>query len=116
MANDRKAEIWRSKDGRTWRIGRGAEIAWIDENTPSGLAITAAIPPVFDAFATLELPGTGNHRAASSREEWEHLDKDSDRHDAGVLAVLSEHSDPQPWWLGYLDSGATTSSSATHGE
>ena len=24
-----------------------------------------------------------------------------------MLAVLSEHSEPQPWWLGYLDSGAT---------
>lgn len=107
MADDRETEIWRSEDGRAWRVGRDAEIAWIEENTEGGLTIRSAIPPVFEAYATLELPGTGNHRAASTREEWEGLDKDWDRHEAGVLAVLSEHSGPQPWWLGYLDSGAT---------
>jgi hypothetical protein len=41
----------------------------------SGLAITSAIPPVFEAYATLELPGSGDHDAASQLE-------DRDRHDA----------------------------------
>jgi hypothetical protein len=99
MADDRETEVWRSKDGRAWRIGRDAEIAWIRENTEGGLAITSAIPPVFEAYATLELPGSGDHDAASWLE-------DPDRHDAGVLAVLSEHATAQPWWLGYLDTGA----------
>lgn len=67
----------------------------------------AAIPPVFEAYATLELPGTGNQPAVSTAEEWEQLERDGDRHDAGVLAVLSEHSQPQPWWLGYLETGAS---------
>jgi hypothetical protein len=31
--------------------------------------------------------------------------EDPDRHSAGVLAVLSEHSAGQPWWIGYLDTG-----------
>jgi hypothetical protein len=89
------------KDGRRWRIGHYAEIAWIEENTPSGLAITSAIPPVFEAYATLEQPGSGDQEvvAASWNEDWE-------RHEAGVLAVLSEHTAQQPWWLGYLETGA----------
>jgi hypothetical protein len=107
MANNHKAEVWRSKDGRAWRIGRDAEIAWIEERTPGGLRITSAIPPIFEAYATLEFPGTGNQQSVSSGEKWEQLDKQWDRHEAGVLAVLSEHSKQQPWWLGYLDTGAS---------
>lgn len=107
MVNDRKIKAWRSKDGREWRIGGDAEVGWIEENTPGGLRITSAIPPVFEAYATLELPGTGNQPAASTAEEWEQLDKEWDRHDAGALALLTEHSGPQPWWLGYLETGAS---------
>jgi hypothetical protein len=99
MGPDRETQVWRTKDGRAWRIGRDGEIAWIEENTPSGLAVTSAIPPVFEAYATLELPGTGDQDAASALE-------DPDRHQAGVLAVLSERTAAQPWWLGYLDTGA----------
>jgi hypothetical protein len=75
----------------------------VEESTPGGLRVTSAIPPVFEAYATLELPGAGNQRAASSTAEWE---KEWDRHEAGVLSVLGEHSGPQPWWLGYLETGA----------
>jgi hypothetical protein len=100
-------ETWRSKDGREWRTGGDAEVAWIEENTPSGLRITSAIPPVFEAYSTLEQPGTGDHAPGSSLEKWEQLDNEWERHDAGVLAVLSEHSEPQPWWLGYLETGAS---------
>lgn len=106
MVGSGKTDIWRSGDGREWRIGGDAEVAWIEENTPSGLRITSAIPPIFEAYATLELPGTGNQPTASTAEEWEQLERDGDRHDAGVLAVLSEHSQAQPWWLGYLETGA----------
>ena len=90
MADGRETETWRSEDGRAWRIGGDAEVAWIEENTESGLTIRSAIPPVFEAYATLELPGTGDQRTASSREEWEQLNTDWDRHEAGVLAVLSD--------------------------
>jgi hypothetical protein len=98
MANDQSG-VRRSKDGRAWRIGGVSEVAWIEENTPSGLAITSAIPPVFEAYATLELPGIGNQDVASC------LDENQDRHDAAALAVLGEHTAAQPWWLGYLDTG-----------
>lgn len=99
MTADREADVYRGKDGRAWRIGGDAEIAWIRENTGVTRAITSAIPPQFSAYATLEQPRSGGHDPQSWLE-------DRERHDAGVLAVLSENTPVQPWWLGYLDTGA----------
>jgi hypothetical protein len=81
----------RPKDGRTWRIGTDGEVAWIKNGTATSLAITAAIPPVFEAYATVVLPPGGDGQ---------------DKHDRAVLALLSDQSPGQPWWLGYLDTGA----------
>jgi hypothetical protein len=83
--------VRRARDGSTWRIGTNAEIAWIANGTTMGRAITAAIPPVFEAYATAVLP---------------YEDEAQDKHDRAVLTLLSEHSPGQPWWLGYLDTGA----------
>jgi hypothetical protein len=94
------------KDGRRWRIGQAAEITWIEENTEFGLTIMSAIPPVFDAYATLEEPGTWLHREGVSVAVKPASDGDWDRHQAGVLAVLIEHTARQSWWLGYLETGA----------
>jgi hypothetical protein len=74
-------QVWRTKGDGAWRMGHDREVGWIQERTEGGLAITSAIPPVFEAYATLELPGTGDHDAASWLEN-------PQRHDAGVLAVL----------------------------
>jgi hypothetical protein len=100
MADDLETEVWRNKSGRAWRIGSQADFAWIEEGTEIGLPITSAIPPRFEAYATLELPGTGDHDPASPLE-------DQGRHDKAVIAVLSEHTAALPWWLGYLDTGAS---------
>jgi hypothetical protein len=100
VADDREAEVWGNKGGRAWRIGGEAEVAWIRESTEVSLGITSAIPPVFEAYATLELPGSRDHLSASPLE-------DPGRHNAGVLAVLGEHSAAQPWWIGYLDTGGS---------
>ncbi len=82
--------VRRARDGSTWRIGTEAEVAWIASGTSIGRTITAAIPPVFEAYATVVLPyGEGQVK-----------------HDRAVLAVLTEQSVSQPWWLGYLDTGA----------
>lgn len=83
MTDGHGAEVWVNKDGRAWRIGGETEVAWIRENTEISFAITSAIPPVFEAYATLELPGSGDHVSASPLE-------DPDRHDAGLLGVLSD--------------------------
>ena len=52
--------------------------------------IIAAIPPVFDAYATVVVPDSDEQR---------------NQHDLAVSALLSGHSAGQPWWLGYLDTG-----------
>jgi hypothetical protein len=83
--------VTRVGDGGTWRIGTSAEVAWIADGTVVGLTIAAAVPPVFEAYATVELP-RGDER--------------QDDHDRAVLSLLSEESAGQPWWLGYLDTGA----------
>jgi len=83
--------VTRTRDGSTWRIGTAAEVAWIANGTSAGRTITAAIPPVFDGYATDLLPPGGEGQ---------------DAHDRAVLALLSEQSPDQPWWLGYLDTGA----------
>jgi hypothetical protein len=83
--------VKRARAGNTWRIGTAAEVAWIENGTSAGLAITAAIPPVFEAYATVVLPEGGDGQ---------------DEHDQAVIALLSGQSAGQPWWLGYLDTGA----------
>lgn len=98
MAHDPESCLCRTKDGRAWRIGGQSTVVWIEDRTHAGLAITSAIPPEFGAYATLELPGTDDHDSPSWLE-------DQERHDTGVLAVLTEHTTTQPWWLGYLNTG-----------
>jgi hypothetical protein len=80
----------RGKDGRSWRIGTVADAAWISDGTTIDLTITSAIPPIFDAYATVLTP-----------EEVE----DNAAHEQALLAVLRQHTSDQPWWLGYLDTG-----------
>ncbi len=72
------------------RFGGSEQVAWITEATTPGSVITAAIPPVFARYATIEI-----------------LDEDADeaRSDAALLEVLRAHTPAQPWWLGYLDTG-----------
>jgi hypothetical protein len=90
-AEDPCPPVRRARDGSTWRIGTDAEVAWIASGTSVGRTISAAIPPVFDAYATVVLPDS---------------DEERKKHDRAVSALLSEHSAGQPWWLGYLDTGA----------
>ncbi|GAA4985689.1 hypothetical protein [Actinopolymorpha pittospori] len=68
-----------------------SEVAWIADGISVDRTITAAIPPVFEAYATVLLPHGGQGQ---------------DEHDRAVLTLLSEQSVGQPWWLGYLDTGA----------
>jgi hypothetical protein len=65
-----------------------------------GLSITASIPRVFAAYATLVFPlGLESSRDQTRTAE--------DRFDDALLRVLCAHTEPQPWWLGFLDTGAS---------
>jgi hypothetical protein len=82
------------RDGRAWRLGADADAAWINDRTPAGDTITSAIPPVFASYCALELPDA-NDRAELAR------------HEQAVIERLAEQTPEQPWWLGYLDTGAS---------
>jgi hypothetical protein len=83
--------VRRAGDDTTWRVGTAAEVAWIVDGTSVGLTITSAIPPLFETYATVVLPYAGEGQEG---------------HDRTVLTLLAEHTADQPWWLGYLDTGA----------
>jgi hypothetical protein len=81
------------RDGLNWRVGTDADIAWINHGTiRPGTAITTAVPPDFASYCTLVLP-----HGEDAELSW---------HEQAVLALLRRQTAPQPWWLGYLDTGA----------
>ncbi|GIJ79116.1 hypothetical protein SAMN05443287_101565 [Micromonospora phaseoli] len=79
-----------TRDGRSWRIGTASDVSWLAGQTTLGLSITTAIPPVFDAYATCHPPDAVSLAA----------------HERAMVGELVEHTADQPWWLGYLDTGA----------
>ena len=74
-----------------WRIGTDAEVAGIQDSITRGLTIESAIPPHFASYATIVVPDQDEGRS-------EHLDL--------LLRMLEEQSGSQPWWLGFLETGA----------
>jgi hypothetical protein len=88
------------RDGRTWRIGTEDEVAWINAGITPGTSIAASIPPLFAAYATLVFP-LGIDMTPDQRRPHE------DRFDDLLLEVLSANTAPQPWWLGFLETGAS---------
>ncbi len=85
------------RDGREWRIGTEAQVSWIKDATAWA---GDAIPAVFDAYATVELPGTGHHKPTDFFAQ-------CGDHERAVLAILSKESASQPWWLGFLETGSS---------
>lgn len=87
MTSDRGLPGRRVADahGHSWRIGTDAEVAWIAGSTSPNLTVTAAIPPVFDAYATVVLPDNG---------------EDTERHNGAMLALLAAQSPGGPAHLG----------------
>jgi len=82
-----------AKGGGNWLIGLGADVAWITDSTDTGLSITSAIPPIFDAYATIVMPEPGVPALLAECE-------------LRVLRLLMAETVDQDWWLGYLDTGA----------
>jgi hypothetical protein len=79
-----------TKDGQSWRIGTAREVDWIAGRTRPGWSVTAAVPPVFEAYGTFHQPAGGTVAA----------------HEQAVVAELARHTAEQPWWLGFLETGA----------
>jgi hypothetical protein len=82
------------KNGRDWRLGTDADVAWINDGTSAGVTITSAVPPVFASYCTVELPDMNEGPEPA-------------RHAQAVIDLLTAQTSEQPWWLGYLDTGAS---------
>lgn len=84
-----------SRDGQSWALGGSADVEWINHGTTADRTITSAIPPTFAAYCTLAVPP--------------HEDTDGvlAAHERALLELLDAHTAKQPWWLGYLDTGAS---------
>jgi hypothetical protein len=87
-----RGDLWmrRGAGDATWRIGGSGQVDWIAENFQPGRSIATAIPRVFGAYGTVVVPGDPDDKQTS---------------DAALLSVLREQPSPQPWWLGYLETG-----------
>ena len=72
-------------------FGTRETVDWITLQTVTGLAITSAIPPLFDAYATIV-----------DVEPWS--EARSVAQDRAIVQHLQRFGSPG-WWLGYLDTG-----------
>lgn len=79
------------REGKPWRRGSTSDVAWIAAATTPGRTVTSAIPALYEAYATVELPQRG---------------LDQMQHDQALLSLLRAEPGTSQWWLGYLDTGA----------
>jgi hypothetical protein len=78
------------KDGRRWRIGDQEDVDWLPVDPAISDTIATAVPPVFEAYATFHPADDGDIRG----------------HERAVVHALTAYADDQPWWLGFLETGA----------
>lgn len=79
------------KNGRSWRIGTAADVAWVVRDSRRSVhEPPVAIPQVFDAYATIRVLE----------------DEKIERQERALVQHLADRSGDQPWWLGFLDTGA----------
>jgi hypothetical protein len=70
----------------------GSELVdWITNSTRRDRTVVSAIPATYARYATIVIPDG---------------DLAKTRADAALVEVLQAHTPAQPWWLGYLDTGA----------
>jgi hypothetical protein len=66
-------------------------VDWITRSTRRDRTIHSAIPPLFAGYCTIAVP---------------EQDTAKERADAALVEVLQAQGPDQPWWLGFLDTGA----------
>ena len=66
-------------------------VDWITSITRRDRTVLTAIPAGFARYATVVIPAEDHAKT---------------RADAALVEVLEGHSGEQPWWLGFLDTGA----------
>ena len=71
-------------DGRARRVGTNEDVAWINDGVLRGRSITASIPAIFAAYATLAFP-------LDLQASGERMRQAEDRFDDALLSVLRAH-------------------------
>ncbi len=93
MFGDAHHALW---DGRAWRLGSHADVAWINDAASAGNTITSAIPPVFASYCTLELPEANDRTELAPARAG--CDRANHRADTGaaMVAGISRHRSEPP--------------------
>ena len=75
------------------------DVSWINDQTAEtpGNGINVRIPPVYQAYLTVDVPGSANHAQDPA---------DPLRLDTAVIEHLTANAQPQPWWIGFIERGA----------
>lgn len=74
-------------------FGDAETVGWLRETT-IGMTITSAVPPRYEAYATIVIPQDERAHGA---------------HDRDLVERLNQHTEPTSrWWLGYLETGTGT--------
>jgi hypothetical protein len=82
------------RDGREWCLGTEADIAFVTAGATSGIAVGDMIRAIYESYCNLHLPQSAD-------------DAELVAHEQAVIELLTKQTDQQPWWLGYLDTGAS---------
>jgi hypothetical protein len=82
------------RDGRNWRLGTEADIAFIAAGANAGTPVGEMIRALYPSYCNLELPQSTN-------------DEELVAHEQAVIELLTNQTDQQAWWLGYLDTGSS---------
>jgi len=77
-------------DQANWQIGDSKTVAWIATSRRNDRTIATAIPPIYDAYATVVTPES---------------DADKQVSDEALLDSLRACTPRLAWWLGYLETG-----------
>jgi len=75
------------------KFGTLATVDWITRQTVTDLTITSAIPPAFDAYATIV--------------DVEHWSESRSAAQDGAIVKHLQRFGSSAWWLGYLDTGGS---------
>jgi hypothetical protein len=76
-----------------WVHGDSEVVEWIEAGTAVGVTVLSAIPPGFDAYATIVVSPDAEERT---------------RADNLLVETLAAHTVEQHWWLGYLETSSDT--------
>jgi hypothetical protein len=91
----------RTRDGRSWQLGVAEDVRWINAGTGevAGNGIGINIPRLYEAYWTIDVPNSA---------EREPSDEQALQLDTAVIDIFAAHTEPQPWWLGFLARGPSS--------